>query len=88
MTFSHFLPFPGGGNEGNLNASSPPPISRGVGGWRLAGSFLVLRPCHRAGGGGGQGTTLTHDNISYVPSQHSLNFTSQTFIALPISGNG
>ncbi len=49
---------------GYLNDGSPPPRSRGVGGWGLAGSFPVLRPCRRAGGGGGQGTALTHDNIS------------------------
>jgi hypothetical protein len=84
MTFSHFLPFPGGGNGGYLNAGSPPPISRGV---RGVAAGWVLRPCLRAGGGGGQGTTLTHDKISYVLSQHSLNFTSLTFIALPNSGH-
>ncbi len=37
MTFSHFLPFPGGGNGEYSNAGSPPPISRGVGG---GGSWL------------------------------------------------
>jgi hypothetical protein len=72
MTFSHFLPFPGGGNEDTLTLAPLLPFRAGWGGWRLAGSFLVLRPCWRAGRGGGQGTTLTHDNISYVPSQHSL----------------
>jgi hypothetical protein len=48
------------------------PFRAGWGGRWLAGSFPVLRPCRHAGRGGGQGTTLTHDNLSYVPSQHSL----------------
>ncbi len=72
MTSSHFPPFPGGGS-GVISMLAPLlPFRPGWGGWRLAGSFLVLRPRRRAGGGGGQGTTFTHDNLSYVPSQHSL----------------
>ncbi len=41
---------------------------RGVGGMWLAGFFLVLRPFQRAARGGGQVTTLTQDNLSYVLS--------------------
>ncbi len=63
-----FLPFLGGGNRGHPKVCSPPPSTRGVGGRELAGSFLVLCPFQRAGGGGGQETTLTQDNLSYVLS--------------------
>jgi hypothetical protein len=50
---------------GNLTPALPPlHLSRGVGlGAWLAGSSLVFRPCLCAGGGGGQGTALTHDNL-------------------------
>jgi hypothetical protein len=49
-------------------ASLPPSITRGGLGEWLAGSSLVLRPCRCTGGDGGQGTALTYDNLSYVPS--------------------
>jgi hypothetical protein len=68
MTFSHFLPFPGGGNGGYLNASSPPPISRGVGGgWQLAGSF-VLAGAQVGAGDKGQPLHMT----TYLTSQANI----------------
>ena len=72
MTFSHFLPFRGVEMGDTSMLASLLPFRAGWGGRWLAGSFPVLRPCRRAGRGGGQGTALTHDNLSYVPSQHSL----------------
>jgi hypothetical protein len=60
---------PGGGNGDTLTLASLPSFRAGWGGWQLTGPFLVLRPSRRAGGDGGQGTTLTHDNRSYVLSQ-------------------
>ncbi len=60
---------PGRWKWGYLNVGFPPLFSRRVGGWQLTGPFLVLRPSRHAGEDRGQGTTLTHDNRSYVLSQ-------------------
>ena len=67
--------------------ASLPSFRAGWGGWRLTGPFPVLRPSRRAGEDGGQGTTLTHDNRSYVLNQKSLNVNVPTNHSIPNSDN-
>jgi hypothetical protein len=83
--FFLFLPFLGGGNREHLNVSSPPPIyARGGWGRWLAGSFLVLRPCQRTGGDGGEGQPLHMTTYLTSQAQQSLNFTSLMITAFQI----
>ncbi len=55
-----------------LKLAPLPHLRAGWGGRELAGSFLVLRPFQRPGEGGGQETTLTQDNLSYVLSSTNI----------------
>jgi hypothetical protein len=83
MTFSRFC-HSRGVEMGIPQRWLPSPHSARGGGWQLTGPFLVLHPSRRAGEDGGQGTTLTHDNLSHVLSRKSLNFNVPTNHSTPI----